>query len=114
MSDSRRPEDDDVTKSEVDKPLLASPAHEEDDSKRSASAQQKLVLFGIVDMTDWSENAQAAVLAGGALLSSLGFAYLQEKCVLVFSLSSSFVVVQSGRPPVVPLNVSMPWCFEYI
>ena len=39
----------------------------------------KLVLFGVLDLTDWSENAQAAILAGGALLSSLGFAYLQEK-----------------------------------
>ena len=43
--------------------------------------KEKLVLFGFVDLTDWSENWQAGVLAGGALVSSLGFAYLQEKFV---------------------------------
>jgi len=45
----------------------------------SETKKEKLVLFGLVDLTDWPENSQAIVLAGGALLSSLGFAYLQEK-----------------------------------
>ena len=44
-------------------------------------AKQSLVLFGVVDLTEWSENAQATILAGGALFSALGFAYLQEKYV---------------------------------
>ena len=53
----------------VSEPLLTSPT----------ATKEKLVLFGLVDLTEWSENAQAGILAGGALMSSLGFAYLQEK-----------------------------------
>lgn len=48
-------------------------------AKSLEEAKEKLVLFGVLDLTDWSENWQASVLAGGALVSSLGFAYLQEK-----------------------------------
>lgn len=47
--------------------------------KEESSSKQKLKLFGVLDLTDWNENSQALVLAGGALFSSLGFAYLQEK-----------------------------------
>ena len=43
--------------------------------------KQRLVLFGVVDLTEWNETTQAVVLAGGALFSALGFAYLQEKFV---------------------------------
>lgn len=45
--------------------------------------KDKLVVFGVLDLTEWSENTQAMFLAGGALLTSLGFAYLQEKVFLI-------------------------------
>jgi adenosine 3'-phospho 5'-phosphosulfate transporter B3 len=63
---------------ESDKPKLVS-----EPLVTSAPQKEKLIVFGLVDLTEWSENSQAAVLAGGALLSSLGFAYLQEKVFLI-------------------------------
>jgi len=45
--------------------------------------EEKLVLFGVLDISSWSEVNQATILAGGALSCSLLFAYLQEKVFLI-------------------------------
>lgn len=63
-------------------PLLSDDAEKIATPVAAKPAKERLVAFGVVDLTEWPENTQAIVLAGGALLSSLGFAYLQEKLVL--------------------------------
>jgi len=64
---------DDVETGDVTKPLLAAVEKKE----------EKLVLFGVLDITHWGETNQAIILAGGALACSLLFAYLQERVFLI-------------------------------
>jgi adenosine 3'-phospho 5'-phosphosulfate transporter B3 len=50
---------------------------------KAEKEKEKLIAFGIFDLSEWNETSQATFLAGGALLSSLGFAFLQEKVFLI-------------------------------
>jgi hypothetical protein len=56
---------------------------QEGTKKTSNKEKQKLILFGLIDLTEWNETNQAIILAGGALMCSLSFAYMQEKVFLI-------------------------------